>query len=674
MTISRVTSATSTACAAITPEQAIEEIRSGQHKAAIQSIRDDLDLDCHEAADAAKRKLPAILWNGQFSKRSTAGCTGRSGLIVADLDGLDDPAAVREALRPDDYVFAAFISPSGRGLKVVFNCNTGASHADNFAAMEHHLRTKYALATDPSGKDVSRLCFVSHDPELHHNPFAAPLPAFAATVEAPAIPDRPAPAKPTTADIKPGEDFNRRGAAQIPDLLRSAGWSQVGDGENWTRPGKTGGISATWNHNGCEALKVFTSNAAPFEAGKAYGPFQILSLLRHGGDFRAAAVDLKGLGYGSQRREISDAWEPPGADGPDEIPPEGGSDVVSPPKKETEDERTLRLLDERVFNPDLMLEPPTPVFMLAGVVISTPGNLTAITAQAKVGKSALVSALIASAITDPEKGRDCLTAQGLNRNGYALLYFDTEQSPYDFQQTVRRTHWRADVDIYDKPDWLIPFGLAGLPIKIMREGLRLKLQQAKEAFGGVYAVILDGVADYVLDVNDPAECNEFVAQLHGWAIAYHCAILCVIHKNPGSEKVRGHLGSQIERKAETNLNLEKDGDVTVVWSAKNRGAPISKDTAPRFAWNDEAKMHLSVSAESAAAAADGNAGEFYSLLAGAVLAPGEVKRWEALVQEVQKNPGRRGVSVSRKTAEMTVAALVKNKDIINNGGNYTLFQ
>ena len=70
----------------------------------------------------------------------------------------------------------------------------------------------------------------------------------------------------------------------------------------------------------------------------------------------------------------------------------------------------------------------------------------------------------------------------------------------------------------------------------------------------------------------------------------------MIHVNPGSDfKTRGHLGSQLERKSETNLRLEKDGDgFTVVWADKNRRAPIPKLTAPRFAWSDEAGMHVSV--------------------------------------------------------------------------------
>ena len=66
--------------------------------------------------------------------------------------------------------------------------------------------------------------------------------------------------------------------------------------------------------------------------------------------------------------------------------------------------------------------------------------------------------------------------------------------------------------------------------------------------------------------------------------------------NPGSDfKTRGHLGSQLERKSETNLRLEKDDDeISVIWADKNRRAPIPKKSAPCFQWDDGAGMHVSV--------------------------------------------------------------------------------
>jgi len=46
------------------------------------------------------------------------------------------------------------------------------------------------------------------------------------------------------------------------------------------------------------------------------------------------------------------------------------------------------------------------------------------------------------------------------------------------------------------------------------------------------------------------------------------------------------------------LRLEKDDSgATVIWADKNRRAPIPKNTAPRFAWNDEAGMHVTVASQ-----------------------------------------------------------------------------
>lgn len=674
-TLSRVTSATATACASITAEAALAEITGKTHADAVAKIRKAVEEGDQDRADALKIQLPGLIWGGVFTRRAIAGLKQRSGLIVADLDDLDDPAAVRDTMIFDDHVFAAFISPSGHGLKVVFRCDTAGDHAAAFAAMDQHVRTRYKITPDPSGKDVCRICFVSHDPEAHHNPEAVPLPPYDAPEEPAAVAQAPARVDPLPGgELKPGDDFNRRGAVQVPELLRSAGWVQVGQSENWTRPGKRGGTSATWNHEGCEALKVFTSNAPPFEAGKAYGPYQVLAMLRHGGDFSAASRELRALGYGEQRKKLSPAWDwgdPPEIEGigPAEAAPavEGKEAPPASPAKETEEEKIRRLLRERSFDPELPPPPLRPIFSLGGVVISTPGNLTAITAQAKVGKSALVSALTAAAMSPPESDADCLTAVGYNAQGKALLYFDTEQSPDDFWHAVKRAQRRARAA--EMPGWIFAYSIADLPQKLARRAISVAMADASLHCEGVFAVIVDGVADLVCDVNDAEECNGLVAELHALAIQHDCAIVGVIHKNPGSEKVRGHLGSQLERKSETNLSMEKDGEVTVVWSAKQRRAPINRDTGPRFRWDDELKMHVTVSAE-----VRGPTNKVRELLelAESVLKPGQKMAWKELVsalQEARRTPNRVPVE---STVDRWINAMRKAEIITITFGSYQL--
>ncbi|HET7623969.1 MAG TPA: hypothetical protein VFM25_01800, partial [Verrucomicrobiae bacterium] len=73
-----------------------------------------------------------------------------------------------------------------------------------------------------------------------------------------------------------------------------------------------------------------------------------------------------------------------------------------------------------------------------------------------------------------------------------------------------------------------------------------------------------------------------------------------LHFNPDSAKARGHLGSQLERKSESNLRLDKDDDCTVLWSNKQRRASIPKDFGPRFKWNNQAGMHITIESRSEA--------------------------------------------------------------------------
>ena len=107
------------------------------------------------------------------------------------------------------------------------------------------------------------------------------------------------------AGSRPGDDYNRRG--DWMKLLGPYDWKvdgRRGDVIDLTRPGKRSGVSATVGHcktqDGCPRLYVFSSSAAPFEPGTSYSLFQAYTLLKHDGDFKAAARDLGEQGYGDQ--------------------------------------------------------------------------------------------------------------------------------------------------------------------------------------------------------------------------------------------------------------------------------------------------------------------------------------------------------------------------------------
>lgn len=181
-------------------------------------------------------------------------------------------------------------------------------------------------------------------------------------------------------------------------------------------------------------------------------------------------------------------------------------------------------------------------------------------------------------------------------------------------------------------------------------------------------MFIDGIGDLVLNVNDPAEANEFVAELHELAIGFDCPIVCIIHTNPNGEKTRGHLGSQLERKAETNLRLDKGDEVTVVWSDRNRHAPIPKDKGPRFAWSDEHGMHITTKTLGTSKAAAKR--ERLALSAESVFmeAGREMLSWSEFLTHLM-DMEKLTKSGARKRMEAMIEASVITK---NDGGHWTL--
>ena len=247
-------------------------------------------------------------------------------------------------------------------------------------------------------------------------------------------------------------------------------------------------------------------------------------------------------------------------------------------------------LDKGRFDVNHPPEKPVPVISLCGQGLSTPGNLTVISGQLKAAKTSVKMAALAS-MMDP-KG-DCLGFTGTWTGG-AWIHLDSEQSPFDFDKAIRVALRRAGLDA--PPEWLRSYFTVHLDIDERRELFFAELERASKEHGRLSGASVDGVADMCHDPNDSAEAFALVSRLNRAAAQYGCPIIVSLHENPGTDngKTRGHLGSELARKAETNLSLAKDADgIVTMFTERSRSIHIPKATGPRFAWADDAGMHLS---------------------------------------------------------------------------------
>ncbi len=273
----------------------------------------------------------------------------------------------------------------------------------------------------------------------------------------------------------------------------------------------------------------------------------------------------------------------------------------------------LDLLEAVKFDPENPPKAARSVFQLNGITVGTSGNLVVIAAPPKAGKSAFDGAFLAAAMSEPGAQCDTLGVTSSNQEQKAVLHFDTEQSKDGWHKNGMRALARAQITPGQTPSFFGSYWLTGSTPQDKQELIKAAIIKAASEFAGVHSIHIDGVADLVADVNDAPSCSALVAWLHRLAVRYDTVIVLVIHTNPSktnvTPKMRGHLGSELERKAESNLVLTQSGEVTSVHATKQRGEPIPKGKGPSFRFDPKTGMHQSLPMSSAGSVSPGVAEE-----------------------------------------------------------------
>ena len=139
----------------------LDEIKNGTYADKIHNVRKDL---------SKKQYLPVFTPTGQFSHRSIAGLEIYNGLVCLDVDHQKDPNDLINRCKNIPWVTSAFITPSGFGVKVLIQ--TDATQED-YKQVELEVSQQFEEFTgakrDNHCKDIARIQFVSHDPDLFIN-------------------------------------------------------------------------------------------------------------------------------------------------------------------------------------------------------------------------------------------------------------------------------------------------------------------------------------------------------------------------------------------------------------------------------------------------------------------------------------------------------------------------
>lgn len=203
--------------------------------------------------------------------------------------------------------------------------------------------------------------------------------------------------------------------------------------------------------------------------------------------------------------------------------------------------------ESTVFDYTIHAPNPSPLISINGTGIISRENIAVLTGRPKTCKTTFLTAIIASCLS----GKEILS---IKSSPYvSVLLIDTEQSAFHLSRQCDRVFRLGGLEKAKRQD----FTVLGLRPYEPTERFRL-ITEAVDA-KKPDLIIIDGAADLLEDTNNLENSEKLVSNLLTMASKYNCGLITIVHSNPFSDKVRGHLGSCLERKAESIILLDRPG-------------------------------------------------------------------------------------------------------------------
>lgn len=242
------------------------------------------------------------------------------------------------------------------------------------------------------------------------------------------------------------------------------------------------------------------------------------------------------------------------------------------PRVENHELELSKILSDALIKATDTYSLPPQIIWIDNSTIATFGNFSASTGKAKSKKTFNLTALVAASLANKQVLQyRAKLPEGKRR----ILYVDTEQSRYHCRNVLDRILRLAGL-----PSTVDNENLDFIGLREYSPSLRIKIiDYALSHNKGYGLVIIDGIRDLMLDINNAGESVEVINKLMQWSSIYDLHIHCVLHLNKGDDNVRGHIGTELNNKAETVLVISKssqDNNISEVRSMHIR----DKDFAP----------------------------------------------------------------------------------------------
>lgn len=225
--------------------------------------------------------------------------------------------------------------------------------------------------------------------------------------------------------------------------------------------------------------------------------------------------------------------------------------------------------------------PPKYLLSWSGIGFAPLGGIQAITGQSGNGKTMTIAQMIAAILGGEYGSLQYMLSEETPEP--KVLYIDTEMEESNTIAMKNRVLTMTKRKIGEDYDDFIVMMLREASSK--EEKVSAAVMRWRLTLKAIYdykptVCFIDGLLDVVNDFNSNTECQELIYKCMQAATYYNISLWCLVHQNPGADKLVGHLGSMLERKVTDIFVTKKEKNATTgeatftVHQMKARGRDI----------------------------------------------------------------------------------------------------
>jgi hypothetical protein len=230
------------------------------------------------------------------------------------------------------------------------------------------------------------------------------------------------------------------------------------------------------------------------------------------------------------------------------------------------------------------IENDNPFYIVDGKPWCNQGSLINVSGAIKSRKSTLAAITTAGCMRIVYQG-EIIESLHVPHNPEckAVIYFDNENPKRQFKANAIAMIKLAGYE--KRPDFFYPIHLRKVGRLDRKKLAERYIKKLAKMHGGIFFIVIDGIADFINDTNDLAESTEIVEWVNSLQDRYQATVMTIIHLNKNGLSERGHLGGELTKKADAIIRVNKVGAISYLEPHELRDTYC--DQPPRLAFRQD---------------------------------------------------------------------------------------